>query len=189
LRSSGGGVTVELVVRAQSGDHEAFEALARGAYNRLIAIAYRILRDDAAADDAVQHALIHAWRDLPTLRDPARLHAWLYRLTVNACRDEQRQAKKWRVAATVTDINRPTSDADLEAVVERSELDSVFRKLSVEHRAVLVLHYYVGLPAPEVADALGIRTGTVYSRLHYGTRELRRLLERQRARSAEMEGV
>ena len=94
-----------------------------------------------------------------------------HRLIVNACRDEQRQAQRWRVHATVTDINTPMAGSELDAFVERNFLDSIFGKLSVEHRAVLVLHYYVGLSAPEVAAALGIPTGTVYSRLHYGTRE------------------
>jgi RNA polymerase sigma-70 factor (ECF subfamily) len=182
-------LTIDVVKRAQGGDHEAFEALARGAYHRLLAIAYRILRDQSAADDAVQRALIHAWRELPTLRDPGRFDAWLYRLIVNACRDEQRQAQRWRVHATVTDINMPKAGSELDAFVERNYLDGIFRKLSVEHRAVLVLHHYVGLSAPEVAAALGIPTGTVYSRLHYGTRELRDLLEKQRDRAADLGGT
>jgi len=182
-------VTVDLVKRAQNGDHDAFAILARGAYHRLIAIANRILRDQSAADDAVQSALVRAWRDLPALRDPGRFDAWLYRLIVNACRDEQRQAKKWRVAASVTDIELPEARPDLDAVVDWSELDFAFRRLSIERRAVLVLHYFVGLSAPEVAAALGIPTGTVYSRLHYGTRELRQLLDREHAPTAEVGGT
>ena len=182
-------MTVDLVKRAQIGDHEAFEILARGAYHRLIAIAHRILRDQSAADDAVQGALVRAWRDLPTLRDPGRFDGWLYRLLVNACRDEQRQAKKWRIGASVTEIDMPQAGSELDAVSDWNELDLAFRKLSVERRAVLVLHYYVGLSAPEVAAALGIPTGTVYSRLHYGTRELRGLLDRKHTPTAEVGGT
>jgi RNA polymerase sigma-70 factor (ECF subfamily) len=65
---------------------------------------------------------------------------------------------------------------DFASVVERDELERAFRHLSVEHRAVLVLTHYVGLPAPEVAEVLGIPPGTVYSRLHYGLRTMRALL-------------
>ena len=182
-------MTFDLVTRAQRGDHEAFELLARGAYHRLVAIANRILRDEAAADDAVQQTLVRVWRDLPTLRDPDRFDAWLYRLIVRACVDEQRQARKWRLRASVVDINASAMDARLDTLVDRSEFESAFQRLSIERRAVLVLHYFVGLSAPEVGAALGIPTGTVYSRLHYATREMRRLLEKQRERAIELESA
>src|SRR4029453_10004850 len=72
----------ELVRRAARGDAEAFDALARDRIDRLFSIAIRILRDHHDAEDAVQQALWTAWSDLPGLRDPARLDAWLYRLLV-----------------------------------------------------------------------------------------------------------
>ena len=169
-------MTSELVRRAQGGDHEAFEVLATGAYNRLYAIAYRILRDAGTAQDAVQEALVRAWRDLRGLRDPERFDAWLYRLIVNSCRDQQRQQKRWRVHTEATDLNASHSGDELAALLDRNELEAAFLGLSVERRAVLVLHYYGGLSAQEVGEALGIPTGTVYSRLHYGTRQLRELL-------------
>ena len=74
----------DLVERAQQGDREAYELLARGAARRLFLIASRILRDADAAEDAVQHTLVTIWRDLPSLRDPARFDAWTYRIVIRA---------------------------------------------------------------------------------------------------------
>ena len=78
-------VQVALVERARAGDEEAFASLARAAGDRLLAIAYRILRDLGLAEDAVQQTLVLAWRELPSLREPDRFDAWLRRLLVNAC--------------------------------------------------------------------------------------------------------
>jgi RNA polymerase sigma-70 factor (ECF subfamily) len=75
----------ELVERAIRGDHEAFTALASASADRLFAVATLTLRDRSAAEDAVQEALVRAWRDLPKLRDPDRFGAWLHRLLHNAC--------------------------------------------------------------------------------------------------------
>src|SRR5262245_32479732 len=83
----------DVVARAQEGDHAAFEKLAAASINRLYAIARRVLRDSTAAEDAVQECLVRAWRDMRALRDPARFEAWLYRLLLNACRDEQRRSR------------------------------------------------------------------------------------------------
>jgi RNA polymerase sigma-70 factor (ECF subfamily) len=87
-------LTSELVERAQRGDHEAFDALATAAYHRPYAISRRILRDGYAAEDAVQDALVKAWRDLRGLRDPGAFDAWLHRLLVNACRDQGRRNRR-----------------------------------------------------------------------------------------------
>src|SRR5258705_12376000 len=86
---------VGLVERAQGGDQDAFAALATASVDRCYAIAYRILRDMHAAQDATQQALLSAWRDLPTLRDPERFEAWLYRLVVRASYAESGRNRRW----------------------------------------------------------------------------------------------
>ena len=83
-----------LVERARGGDHDAFTELARGAVTRLDRAARLILRDPELARDAVQEALIRAWRDVRGLRDPDRFDAWLHRLTVNACLDMARHRRR-----------------------------------------------------------------------------------------------
>src|SRR6188474_2303683 len=90
----GVGVTSDLVERAQRGDHEAFDVLATAAYHRLFDLARRILRDRYAAEDAVQDALVKAWREVRRLRDPGAFDAWLHRLLVNACNDHARRTRR-----------------------------------------------------------------------------------------------
>ena len=144
-------MTTELVERAQRGDHEAFDALASAAYHRLYAIARRILRDGYAAEDAVQDALVRAWRDLRGLRDRDKFDAWLHRLLVHACADQVRHRRGARSRSRSTRSIDPIPSDDFAQVVDRDLIERAFLDLSVEHRAVLVLTHYVGLPAPEVA--------------------------------------
>jgi RNA polymerase sigma-70 factor (ECF subfamily) len=169
-------VTIELVDRARHGDHAAFEALTSAAYHRLFAIASRILRDQFAAEDAVQEALVRAWRDLPGLREADRFDAWLHRLLVRACADEGRRARRYRPEIAGVEIDPREPSDDVARVADRDELERAFLSLSIEHRSVMVLVHYVGLSAPEVASILGVPTGTVYSRLHYAARQMRELL-------------
>ena len=166
----------DVVEAARDGDHEAFEALATAAGDRLYAIAYLILRDRQDAEDAVQEALVHAWRELPRLRDPDRFDAWMHRLLVNACADEGRHQRRW--SAEVRMIHsEPTTQDGTSTVADRDQLERGFRRLKPEQRAVVVLHFYVGLSVPQVADTLGVAAGTVKSRLHYATTILRGALE------------
>ncbi len=167
-----------LVERARAGDEEAFASLARGAGDRLLAIAYRILRDLALAEDAVQQTLVLAWRELPSLRDVDRFDAWLRRLLVHACYREARRGRRWAANVRVLPISEPSAhDAGLASVVARDQLERGFRRLPADQRAVFVFHHYLGLTLPEVADELGVPLGTVKSRLHYATNSLRAALE------------
>lgn len=165
-----------LVVRAQSGDREAFDAIATAMYDRLYSVGRRILRDGNAAEDAVQEALIRGWRDLRSLREPDRFEAWMHRLLVRACQDQVRRRRAFDVRTVVLDIDRTDPVDDYAGVAQRDELERVFLQLPVEHRAVLILTHYVGLPATEVGRILGIPPGTVYSRLHYGAQRMRAAL-------------
>jgi RNA polymerase sigma-70 factor (ECF subfamily) len=157
-----------LVERARGGDRDAFAVLARAAAARLDAAARLILRDRELARDAVQEALIRAWRDLPGLRDPERFEAWLHRLIVNAAIDETRRRRRRVIEVAVAPIEmRSSTDADdIDRLVDRDELDRALSKLRPEHRALVVLHYYLGVPLPEAAASLGISLGAAKSRLH-----------------------
>ena len=171
-------MTSDLVERAQRGDHEAFDAIATAAYHRLYAVSRRILRDGYAAEDVVQEALVRAWRDLPGLREPERFDAWLHRLLIRACQDHVRGQRRRPLQVPVLDIDGPVATDEIARLADRDELERAFLELSVEHRAVLVLTHYLGLPAPEIAAILGIPPGTVYSRLHYAVRAMRAALTR-----------
>jgi RNA polymerase sigma-70 factor (ECF subfamily) len=167
----------ELVVRARRGDRDAFAALVHATSDWLYAIASRILRNTDFAEDALQNALITAWRQLPTLRDPDRFEAWVRRLLVHACYAEARRRRSWAANVRVLPVDGPAGPDELLSVVDRDALERAFRRLSVEHRAVFVLHHHLGLPLVEIAENLGIPAGTARSRLHNATRVLRQAVE------------
>ena len=166
-----------LVELAKAGDEEAFAALARASGDRLLAVAFRILRDLGLAEDAVQQTLVIAWRELRGLRDPDRFDAWIHRLLVHACYAEARRAARWRQQITLLPIEGPASPDEIVTVAQRDQLDRGFRRLPTEQRAVFVFHHYLGLSLPEVARQLDIPLGTVKSRLHYATVALRAALD------------
>lgn len=167
---------VERVERARAGDRDAFNLLAAGAVDHLYAVARLILRDADRAEDAVQETLVRCWRDIPSLRDAARFDAWLHRLLMRAVADEFRRERRHRTAITVLRIEPSVAD-ETGAVAVREQLDVGFRRLSVEHRAIVVLRLYLGLSIEESAAALGIPVGTAKSRLHYATDAMRLALE------------
>jgi len=179
----------QLVERARTGDRDAFASLVHQVSDRLYAVAFRILRDTGLAEDALQGALVSAWRQLPHLRDADRFEAWLHRVLVNACYVEVRRNRRWAANVRVLpDHGAMTQDAS-RGLADRDEIERAFRRLPVDQRAVFVLHHYVGLSLVEVADTLGIPAGTARSRLHYATRGLRTAVEAGRESSIEKEGL
>lgn len=164
-----------LVTRAQAGDQEAYAELATEAARPVYLVAYRILRDADAAEDAAQAALVAMWRELGTLKDLDRFEAWCHRLAVNAAIDEQRRGKRHQHLPEIAAADRGTPDAG-GGVALRDQLDRAFRQLSPEHRAVVVLHHYAGYSLGEIAELLEIPYGTVGSRLHHAVRQLRTAL-------------
>jgi RNA polymerase sigma-70 factor, ECF subfamily len=167
----------ELVTRAQHGDEEAFAVLAVAVGDRLHAVAHRILRDISLAEDATQQALLAIWRDLPKLREPAHFEAWAYRLVVRACYAEGRRANVWQPTLRLLPTDGPVEADAARSLADRDQLERGFRRLSVDHRAVIVLHHYLDLPLDQVAEVLGVPAGTVRSRLHYAMRAMRAALD------------
>lgn len=166
-----------LVDQAKQGDREAFDALARLTGDRCMAIAFRILRDFDLADDAVQAALLTAWRELRALRDPELFEPWLHRILTHACYAEARRRRRWSARIRVLSAEPAHGSDDFLTIEHRDQLERAFQRLTVEQRAVLVFHHYLGLPLPEVADRLGVPVGTVKSRMHHAKRALRAGLE------------
>ena len=167
----------DLVIRAQRGDEQAFASLAVAVGDRLHALSHRILRDVDLAEDATQQALLAIWRDLPQLRDPARFDAWSYRLLVRACYAEGRKSRQWAPNLRLLPVDEPAGPDATSSVVDRDQLERGFRRLSIDHRVVVVLHHYLDLPLEEIAETLGIPLGTVRSRLLHAMRGLRAALD------------
>jgi RNA polymerase sigma factor (sigma-70 family) len=167
----------DLVERAMAGDHDAFSEVARVSIGRLFTVATLILSDPAAAEDATQEALVAAWRHIHDLRDPDRLDGWLHRLLVNACHREARgRQRRGRFEVHVDTFEAPEMD-ETGLTIDRDQLERGFRRLDTDQRAVLVLHYYLGLRLDEAAEVLGLPPGTVRSRLHRATRLMRAALD------------
>ena len=165
------------MIRAQRGDRAAFGLLAAEIATRFLAVSRRILRDIDLAEDATQQALVAIWRDLPQLRDPARFDAWSYRLLVRACYAEGRRSRTWTPNLRVLAVDEPSVSGGLDDIVYRDQLETAIRRLSVDHRTVLVLHHYEDLTLERVAQILGIPLGTAQSRLHYAMRAMRAALD------------
>jgi RNA polymerase sigma-70 factor, ECF subfamily len=155
----------ELVERAGRGDHDAFAVLVGASIAGLEAVARLILRDRELARDAVQDAYFRAWRDLPGLRDPDRFDAWLHRLTVNACLDTVRRRRRRPIEVELTPISPSAVGDETGHVADRDQLERCFLRLGTEQRAVIVLHYYIGMSVPALAETLDIPLGTAQSRL------------------------
>jgi RNA polymerase sigma factor (sigma-70 family) len=167
----------DLVERAVSGDHDAFAQLASAMLGRSYSIARLILRDPELAQDAVQEAFVSAWRDLSGLRDPDRFESWLTRLVVRSCYREVRRRQRFgRFEVEIGAIEPGTPDESRQ-LADRDQLERGFRHLDPEQRAILVLHFFQGLPLTEVADVLAIPSGTVKSRLHRSLSSIRATLD------------
>ncbi len=166
-----------LVVRAQRGDQRAFETLTASQHPRLFRVAHGILGDPHLAEDATQQAFLDIWRNIPRLRDPSKFEGWSYRVLVHACYAEARHKPDWvdldRVPSA---LGSPAGEA-YEAVLERDRLERAFRRIALDHRAVIVLRYLLDMTPEQVAETLGIPRRTVYSRLKRAIPAMRAALE------------
>lgn len=178
----------DLVIKAQRGDAAAFRAIAVASHPRLFKAAQGILRDPHLAEDATQQALLDIWRHIKRLRDPAKFEGWSYRLTVHACYAEAKRKAKWEPVSEMRPHREPVANDEYRTVVHRDQLERAFTLLSLDHRAVVVLHHLLGMQLDEVADALDLRVGTVKSRLHRAMQGLRAAIEAD-ARIQETESV
>lgn len=159
--------------QAQQGSHDAFRLIVGSSIDRLHAVASLIARDPTIAQDAVQEALVRAWRDLPKLREPKSVSSWLAQLTVHATYDilrRQRRVRQLRPLAEDSAISIDESGRSVDRVL----LGWAYERLPPEQRAVIVLHYHLGLSLDEVAATLGIPAGTARSRLHAALKSMRR---------------
>lgn len=160
-----------LVRAAAGGDRDAFAALIEPRFARLYGFASLILVDRGSIDDAVQEALIRAWRDLPQLRVPASFDGWLRRLVVNAAHDEDRRARRHGgVRGPIAEDVRV--EDSLGRLALQDELARAFKHLTPKERAVIGLRFYLDLSTQEAAEILGTSPGAVRVRLHRAIRSL-----------------
>jgi RNA polymerase sigma factor (sigma-70 family) len=171
----------ELLVRARAGDREAFELIVVAKGEPLFRTALAILGNEADARDATQEAFLACWRRLGDLREIDRFDAWLGRILINECRMTLRSRRRVREVAvdeTTDGFDRlPPDHRSGMAAVETSDFDDAFARLSVDQRALLVLHHLHGYGVREIGTWLGVPTGTVKWRLSRARNALRRELD------------
>ena len=179
----------ELVERARRGDHDAFAALVTPELGRLHGLAGLILRDATRAEDAVQEALLRAWRDLPRLRDVDKFGAWLRKLLVNACHDEGRRLARRRGETALAPGHDPAASGDaFSDLLQRDELARGFGGLTEQERTVLAFRYYLDMSSSEAAEALGMKETTYRSKVHRAIRALAAALAAEARGAGRAEG-
>ena len=165
-----------LVSRAKEGDREAFALIVDASFDRCHEIARRVLGETHLAQDATQTAMLSMWRDLPKLRDADRFEAWAYRITVHACYAEAKRARR-AIPAIADPDDRPVITDEFGTIIDRDQLERAFSRQKLEHRAVLVLRYYLDMPVDEIASTLDLPAGTVKSRIHHALKAMRATLD------------
>lgn len=172
---------MDLVERAKQGSHEAFEILVRRYSERAFRVAYRVVRDEDAARDVLQDALIKAYRGLRRFENRSAFYTWLYRIVVNLALDRRRRTRpsvEWsdEVAHEVDPRVLEPEAHDPGVASERSEIRNLIslgvQKLPDGQREVLLLREVEGLSYQEIAATMNISKGTVMSRLHYARRKM-----------------
>ena len=175
-----------LVRKAQAGDLGAYDDLIRRYQDRIYGLAYHLTSNHEEANDIAQETFIKAWRALAGFKGDASFYTWIYRIAYNHTLNhlKSRRMRTTHLSLNDMDLNAennpdlvalssdktPHRDAKLSELSER--LNTALQKLSEEHRAVVTLHDIQGLPHEEIAQIIGVNSGTVRSRLHYARQQL-----------------
>jgi len=182
---------VEAVEGARQGDHAAFRVLVERYQGRAYRLAFRVLRDEESARDAVQEAFLKAYRSLDRFQGRSSFYTWFYRLVVNLCLDMRRRDRSDRHVEWAEELMHPSdqpgdpsreeADGGPAGALERSQIRervaAAIDQLPDVQRETLILREVEGLSYKEVAESLGISKGTVMSRLHYARKKVQKILE------------
>lgn len=184
----GGVPTEELIARFQRGQPRVFEALYDRYKDYVYRVAFFVTRNREEAEDAVQETFLDVLKALPNydVDGPARFETWLYRVTLNRTRMRMRRkqlpSEEWDdVEEQLERLPSPSSERPESVFLDQERAGHLWRavdQLPEEHRAVIVLRYQQDLAYSEIADVLGVREGTVKSRLYNAHRKLQQILKR-----------
>jgi RNA polymerase sigma-70 factor (ECF subfamily) len=177
----------ELVARSVGGDLDSFNQLVVRWERPIYALAYRVIGREEDARDVCQEAFLRAFRGLAAFKGQAKFSSWLYRITLNLCRDWIRRQKRTPVVQAPEGIDLIEMAAEqepaesIEELVARRDLSRAVAKamamLPEDQRTAIVLKEYHGLTFQEIADMLGCPLSTVKTRLYQGLTVLRRQLQ------------
>lgn len=176
-----------LVDRARAGDLEAFEQLFRETHASVAGIVARLIERPDDVDDVVQDVYLQAYQRLDAFRGDARFSTWIYRIAVNTSLKRRKQLKL-RNSASLDDPDTGLADR-LESNPDEAPPDRVLKQeretavrnavaaLPEKHRVVVTLRYFEDLSCEEIARILNCSVGTVWSRLHYASKQLQKSLK------------
>lgn len=177
----------ELVARSVAGDHDSFNVLIRRWERPIYALAFRVLGREDDARDICQDTFLRAFRALPGFKGEAKFSSWLYRITLNLCRDWLRRKKRTPVVQAPEGLDIIELAAEqgpvesIEDLVARRQLSAAvaaaMKQLPDEQRTAIVLKEFHGLTFQEIADLQQIPLSTVKTRLYQGLSVLRRTLD------------
>jgi len=177
----------ELVARSVGGDLDSFNQLVRRWERPIYALAYRVIGREEEARDVCQEAFLRAFRSLGGFKGHAKFSSWLYRITLNLCRDWIRRERRAPFVPTpegvdLVELAGEQGAESIEDVVTRNDLGRrvarAMKKLPEEQRTAIILKEYQGLTFQEIADLLNCPVSTIKTRLYQGLHVLRRELER-----------
>jgi len=154
----------DLLTSAKRGDRSAFDELVGPYVRQAFGLAFGMLHDREAAEDAVQEAALRSWRKLGNLRSGTEMRPWFLAIVANQCRTTLR-GRWWSVLRLDSPLESGASGFE-DRIVRGADLRAALRKLAVVHREALVLRYYLDLPLEEVAAITGVPVGTVKSRIN-----------------------
>lgn len=161
---------------AQSARAEAFRGLADRHLDSSYGLARAILRHPAEAEDATHDAFVTAWRKWDTLRDPDLFERWFHRILVNTCRNRLRDSARSRARDLSSPLSLVAPD-EYSASDDRALLWPAIERLTPDQQILLALRFYIDLSIDQIAARVGVRSGTVKSRLHRALLELRTVLD------------
>lgn len=171
-----------LIKQAQSGNRGALNQLFGQWYPRVYNLAYRYFHDDELAADVSQQTFISIQKSMAQLRDPQAFKAWLYRTAVNCCHSQARRQHRRQASLEAVslqpDRRRPITPYQELDRKERAQIVlAALQEIPAEQREVIVMKEYEGLKFREIAEILELSENTVKSRLYYGLKAMRKLLE------------
>lgn len=172
-----------LIARFAAGDQSAARMLAERHTGRVLALATRMLKDTAEAEDVAQEALLRAWKNAADWRPgEAKFSTWLHKVALNLCYDRLRKRKPKALDDAPEPMDdRATAHEEIEADERTAILQEALMELPERQRAAIQLSHYEERGNPETAEILGISVEAVESLLARGRRALREKLASQRA--------
>ena len=170
-----------LVQRCQQGELAAFSELFKMQETAVYRLALTILQNEQDAEDAVQDVFLRIFEQIKQYQGQAAVNTWLTAIVVNSCRDKLRRRKVRRALSLDWLRNQASHHNVPETVDQRQQSQQLWTLINTQlddkHRLPLILHYHQRLSCAEVADILGIRVSTVYSRLNTARLRLREQLQ------------